>query len=380
MIGDLGTAREVRSPSRPLPPSGPGLVLASRGDALTPSLFGEVERRYPVLRRLDTELAPWQRAAVAASTFRPSRARWAELFYKSPLGYRLRTANATAGVRGLPEAPVLQVHTLFEVPGNRSLLYVDCTHAQSAQQWPAWNPLRGEALHRWYARERRAYRAAGHVFSFSRQTRRSLLDDYGVDPAKVTVVGAGINAGLDPRPHRPRDTGPGPRLLFIGNDFARKGGPQLLAAFAGLRAEFPTARLDLVGTRPDVPAQPGVAVHGRVADRGRISDLYAAADLFVLPSLFDPLPLVLLEAMDMGVPVVTTSSCGIPDVIRDGREGTLVPAGDAGALLGAVTGLLRDPDRAGTMAAAATERVRSEFTWARVVDRMAPVLDGWLTR
>jgi glycosyltransferase involved in cell wall biosynthesis len=82
----------------------------------------------------------------------------------------------------------------------------------------------------------------------------------------------------------------------------------------------------------------------------------------------------------MSVPVVTTSSCGIPDVVRDGREGTLVPAGDVDALARALTGLLRDPDRAATMAAAAARRVRSEFTWARVVDRMAPVLDGALLR
>ena len=180
MSGDLETVTEVGGPLRGgppgrRPPGSAGLVLASRGDALTPSLFDEVERRFPVLRRLDAELAPWQRAAVAASSFRPTRLRWAETFYKSGLGYRLRSANAAAGVRGLDPAPVLQVHTLFEVPGHRSLLYVDCTHRQSAEQWPAWNPLRGEALHRWYAREQRAYRSAAHVFSFSRETRRSLL-------------------------------------------------------------------------------------------------------------------------------------------------------------------------------------------------------------
>jgi len=361
--------------------AGTGLLLASRGDALTPYLFAELEHRFPVAGRIACDLTSAERAVVAATTFRPSRVRWAEQFFKSSLGYRLRTLRA-AGERarvGAPDAPVFQVHALFEVPGASTYLYVDCTHRQSAEQWPAWNPLRGGALRRWYVREERAYRAAAHVFAFSRATRRSLVEDYGVDPAKVTVVGAGVNG--EPRPgssarRRAAWCTDGPTLLFIGNDFARKGGHDLLQAFAELRAEFPDARLRLVGTRPDVPAQPGVEVLGRVHDRDRIAELYAGADVFVLPSVFDPFPLVLLEAMGHGVPVVTTASCGIPDVLRDGREGTVVPARDPDALATALGRLLRDPDTALAMADAAARRATTAFTWRAVVERMAAVLDG----
>jgi len=357
------------------------MLLASRGDALTPYLFAELERRFPVAGRIACDLAPWQRAVVAATTFRPSRVRWAEQFFKSGLGYRFRTRRAAAerARAGAPHAPVFQVHALFEVPGASTYLYVDCTHRQSAQHWPAWNPLRGRALQRWYAREERAYRAAAHVFAFSRATARSLVQEYGLDPAKVTVVGAGING--DPLPSstaRRREAwgADGPTLLFIGNDFARKGGPDLLQAFAKLRAEFPDARLQLVGTRPDLPPQPGVEVLGRVHDRTRIAELYAAADVFVLPTVFDPLPLVLLEAMAQGVPVVTTASCGIPDVLRDGREGTVVPARDPDALATALVRLLHSPDAALAMADAAARRATTAFSWRAVVDRMAAVLDG----
>ncbi|NAZ81081.1 glycosyltransferase [Kineococcus sp. R8] len=358
-----------------------GLLLASRGDALTPYLFAELERRYPVLGRIDAELSPWQRAVVALATVRPSRVRWAEQFYKSGLGHRFRTARAVDARRraGFPQAPVFQVHALFEVPGAATHLYVDCTHRQSAQQWPAWNPLRGKALARWYAREERIYRDAAHVFAFSRDTRRSLVEEYGVDPAAVSVVGAGVNGELQPSSTARRRAAwghDGPTLLFIGNDFARKGGHDLLAAFATLRTEFPRARLQLVGTRPDLPAQPGVEVLGRVHDRARIAQLYAAADVFCLPSVFDPLPLVLLEAMAHGVPVVTTASCGIPDVLTDGREGTVVPARDPAALATALARVLRSPDEALAMADAARRRTSREFSWRAVVDRMAPVLDG----
>ncbi len=91
--------------------------------------------------------------------------------------------------------------------------------------------MRGRALRRWYEREAIAYRSARHVFAFSGATRDSLVEDYDVDPERVTVVGAGANGGLPPvtgatsLPDRPN-------VLFIGNDFARKGGWDLLAAFA----------------------------------------------------------------------------------------------------------------------------------------------------
>ncbi len=129
------------------------------------------------------------------------------------------------------------------------MLYIDCTHRQSAEQWPDWNPLRGGALERWYARERRQYRAAAHVFAFSQETRHSLIDDYGVAPDKVTVVGAGLNfdqlpaapAQEDPDAHAGDVAASRPStILFVGNDFVRKGGEQLLAAFRIVRPLSPT--------------------------------------------------------------------------------------------------------------------------------------------
>lgn len=367
-----------------------GLVLASRGDALTPYLFEVLQQRYPVLGRLDPDLRPAQRALVAAATFRPRRTSWAEQFWKSGLGYRMRTANATAARRrlGATGAPVFQVHALFEVPGAPAMLYVDCTHRQSAANWPAWNPLHGTALARWYDRETRAYLAAEHLFAFSLATRDSLVGEYGVPADRVSVVWAGVNSSALPaaaaaRPAQagaPGAPGAAPVLLFVGNDFDRKGGPDLLAAFALVRAQVPAARLLLVGTRPEIAPQPGVEVLGRLYDRAEVLRLYAGADLFVLPSVFDPLPLVMLEAMAYGVPVVTTTSCGIPDVLRAGRDGTIVPARDPAALARALLDLLDHPDRARAMADSARERVAAEFTWDRVVDRMAPALDRALAR
>lgn len=360
-----------------------GVVLASRGDALTDHLSAALGRRYRVSARIDPELPSWQRYLVAATTFRPSRNAWAEAFYKSSLAYRLRSANGDRQVRALRAAgtvgddPVLQVHALFELTGTRDLLYVDCTHRQSAEHWPAWNPLRGAALERWYEREGRAYRRAAHVFAFSRATRDSLVDRYGVAAEAVTVVGAGVNLDALPavRDRSGRADAP-PTILMVGNDFPRKGGPTLLAAFARVREVHPGARLVLIGTDPQIGAPPpGVEVLGRVRDRAAVVAAYESADVFALPSVFDPLPLVVLEAMSFGIPVVTTDTCGVPDVITDGVDGVMVPPEGPEALADALLGLLADPARAARVGAAGRERVLDAFTWDHVVARMAPVLD-----
>jgi glycosyltransferase involved in cell wall biosynthesis len=360
------------------------LVLASRGDALTPYLFEALAQRYPVAGRISVELSRRQRAIVAASTMRTSRTKWAEQFYKSALGYDLRSANAGRASQ-LVEHPwdiVLQVHALFHVRDARSVLYVDCTHRQSAAQWPAWNPLSGAALRRWYERERAEYLRAAHLFAFSVETSASLTLDYGVDPERVTVVGAGANRPLHPTvratgrlEHDRHHVDRPPTILFIGNDFVRKGGVVLLDAFRHVRSTVPNARLQLVGTRPAIAAQDGVDVLGRIHDRSQIASLYSAADVFCLPAFFDPYPLVVLEAMSHQLPVVASTSVGIPEMVIDGETGLLVPAGSVDRLADALISLLSSPTRAAQLGRAGQRRVASSFTWDAVVDRMAPVLD-----
>jgi starch synthase len=353
------------------------IALASRGDALTPYLPAALERRFGALDVVEPELTRLQRLGVAALTVRPTRSAWAERFYKSGVATRLRSENAVEQLQALDERPdvVVQVHALFDQAVAPSALYIDCTHRQSAALWPAWNPLRGRALDDWYRREQRGYDAARHLFAFCEPTRRSLVEEYGVAPEKVTVVGAGANLRQLPAVRPLPEDGP-PTVLFIGNDFVRKGGEVLLAAFAQVRRAVPDARLVLVGTRPAVAQGDGVEILGRVHDRSRIAELYRSASVFCVPSFFDPYPLVLLEAMAFGVPVVTTEQAGTPEMVTDGETGRLIRAGDASALAGAFLEALQDPSAAERRAAAARRDVEQRFTWDHVVDRMAPVLES----
>lgn len=353
------------------------VVIADRGDALTDFLSAALAEQTQVVGRIDAELSFAERLLVAVTSFRPRRREWAERFYKSDLGVRLRSRRAERALRALTADGttydvVVQTHALFVLDDPRTVLYVDCTHRQSMQHWPDWNPLSGRALSRWLDRERAQYHRAAHVLAFSEATRRSLVDEYGVPDERVHVVGAGANVTELPQasPY-PAE----PSVLFVGNDFVRKGGEALLEAFALVRAQVPEATLTLVGTSYAVPSEglpDGVEVVGRVQDRAEMDRLYERSAVLALPSTFDPYPLVVLEAMAHARPAVATRQCGVPEMVLDGVTGRLVePGADLVPQLAAeLVDLLRRPQHAAALGRAGRAAVERQHRWCHVVTRL----------
>ena len=99
-----------------------------------------------------------------------------------------------------------------------------------------------------------------------------------------------------------------------------------------------------------------------LGNRDDVPDLLAASDLFVLPSLWEGLPMALIEAMASGLPIVATEVSGTIRVMVPGQTGILVPPGDAQKLAEAILQLLSDPERARAMGKAARRRVEREFS------------------
>jgi glycosyltransferase involved in cell wall biosynthesis len=129
------------------------------------------------------------------------------------------------------------------------------------------------------------------------------------------------------------------------------------------------------------------ALERQVADRGLASrvfflgsrrdlgDLLSAMDIFVLPSLWEGLPLSMVLAMGAGLPVVSTRVAGIPEVVRDGRTGLLVPPGDQAALAGALTRLVGSAGERQALGAAAREYVLPRFGVERYVASVVSVYE-----
>jgi glycosyltransferase involved in cell wall biosynthesis len=264
----------------------------------------------------------------------------------------------------------LQVHGWVGRQPRPFALYVDQTRLMAERGWPQWMPFSPRERSELLALERAMYGDAAHLFAMGSPARESLVDDYGVDASRISVVGGG--AGFDPLPPARAAAGE-PAILFVGREFERKGGDDLLRAFERVRAEVPGARLDVVGSSRRIGA-PGVAVHGRVADRGALSELYRSARAFCLPSRYEPYGLVLIEAMAHGVPCVGAAVQSIPEILDGGRAGVLVPPRDPGSLADALIGLLTDDALARRLGAAGRERVEASLTWDAVAGRIAPVL------
>lgn len=133
------------------------------------------------------------------------------------------------------------------------------------------------------------------------------------------------------------------------------------------------AELRLVGGGEPPEALPaGVVCVGQTPRDALLREM-SEADVFVFPSLFEGFALVILEAMAAGLPVITTPNTAGPDLIEHGKEGVIVPAGDATALRDAMQSLLNDPERARSMGRAAHEKAR-EYTWEKYGERWEAML------
>jgi glycosyltransferase involved in cell wall biosynthesis len=235
--------------------------------------------------------------------------------------------------------------------------------------WEAISPRGFEAR---LARQRQAYRQAVGCCVATDWAARSIVDDYGIDPAKVHVVGIGRN---HTPPQADRDWSV-PRALFVGRDWEGKNGPAVLRAFARLRATHPEARLDVVGAHPPLSA-PGVTGHGVLAlgdpdQHRRLEQLFAEATVFVMPSLAEAAGIAYIEAGAAGVPSIGTSAGGPASIIGDG--GLVVDPTDDDALVAAML-RLADPATAARMGERARRR-SALFTWDQVARRLVGALAG----
>src|SRR6266446_829655 len=230
-------------------------------------------------------------------------------------------------------------------PALRYAIVCDCTVKLGEGE-----PLSGvefasaASARRWYALERMLYRRAGYVFSASDYVTRSLVGDYGVDPARAVTVGEGSRLEASDGPTKHYD---GKTILYVGYEFERKGGEILLAAFERVTAEIRDAELLIAGpSRLAGPLPRGVRLLGPASSQ-ELSQLYERASIFVMPSLFEPFGQVFLEAMEHRLPCVGSDRGAIPEIIVNGTTGLIAPAGDPRALAERIIYLLRQ-DRKST--------------------------------
>jgi len=217
----------------------------------------------------------------------------------------------------------------------------------------------------WLEREHDFVRAARSIFVMGPSTATALAEHYGVPGERVQVVGSGPNSVLGDGAARHACR----RFLFVGTQWALKGGPEILAAFERVRARSDfDVTLEIVGCTPPVPASAGVIVTGRVA-HGAMRDVWNRADALVLPTRFEAFGVVLVEALLQGLPVIATSIGNQPWIVDDG--GLIVPPGDVDALANAMTAFITDYAAFAARARTRGSRMRARFSWDVIATTIA---------
>jgi glycosyltransferase involved in cell wall biosynthesis len=341
-------------------------------------LFGELSKRAAVVDVFQPVPSAMARAWSMAATVARNDETWRRSYKRHEPLFKAKSARCREEIdRRRGEIDVVLQWEFFFAPTDRFpstvpyCVYNDWTTALIEEKYPHWllprvregiNRVQGELL-----------RNAAYVFTFTDLARNSVVNDYGVDPARAITAWAGANLVELPQVHH--DPSADPVILLVGNDYRGKGVDVLIRAMSHVRESHPRARAIIVGGtgHHELGSVPGVELRPNTT-KAELDTLYRQATLFVLPTRAEAFGHAFAEAMAYRLPCVGSNTGGVPEVIDDGRTGYLVPVGDHDAVAARIVDLLDRPDWMLEMGDAGRRKVEDRFTWEHVVDRMLPYL------
>jgi len=301
---------------------------------------------------------------------------WKYYHWRTPFAFNKMTQYSEEAIRNFGKRKidaVLMTQTLFSFSQNKpdipSFIFTDNTNRLTKE-----TPFKDEfKLHfqtspRWQRLEKETYLKADKIFVMGPHVRASLIGFYSVDPKKVVVVGGGPNiiTSLNKKPEFREKSYKGRILLFIGRDFKRKGGEDLLQAFKIVKEKFKGAKLIIVGCRPKVKID-GIEVVGKL-NPDQLEKYYEKAQVFVMPSLFEPWGNVWIEAMTYQLPCIGTNVGSIPYIIEDGKTGVIVKPKNPKEIAERVIYLFENPHIMEQFGREGFLKAVKNFTWDKVVD------------
>jgi len=300
--------------------------------------------------------------------------------------------SMTAGVQS---AQLVHSHTWYaNLGGHLAAMLYGIPHVMTMHSLEALRPWKAEQLGGGYRLstwcERVSAGSAAAVVAVSDGMRADILTAYPeISAERIRVIRNGIDT-TEYHPDRGTDVLERygidlsrPYVIFVGRITRQKGVPVLLRAASGL---LPRAQLVLCAGQADTPeleaevtglvdglraTRSGVVWIPEMLPKREVIQLLTHATVFAIPSIYEPLGIVNLEAMACGTAVVGSRTGGIPEVVADGETGLLVPPDEPEPLAEALNALIRDPDRAAAMGQAGRKRAVAEFGWATIAAQTA---------
>ena len=344
-------------------------------------LIKELDSNGVLDKAVGVELPHLQKAWLMAKNYHRDRSTWRKNFF---MDVAYRRAMTEAAQRVAVDGPFcLQFGHWFNLasvfPKKKCISYHDGNLAGSVRSGFKMEGLSSRRIDAALRYEEEAAQQTSAVLTFSEYLRESFIHDYHVPPERVFNVGAGVNLSSLPA-ICPKDY-TAPRILFIGIEFQRKGGDDLLKAFEIVRSSIPAAELHIVGPEKLEHVPKGVVFHGRLskidqAQNAKLESLFRECNLFVLPSIYEPFGIAPLEAMLYRIPCILTDAWAFPEFIKPGITGELVQIGSVEDIATKITALLSVPDKLAAMGNSARDHVLSRYTWPAVAGRIANLLNA----
>ena len=323
-----------------------------------------------------------QDVALKVRNFSPSRHNWRLKFYLDTAYRKALTQSAAKKIAALEStSALLQIGAMYSLPRATKhrvpcFSYHDGNIMEALKSGYGFAGVPAKRIDEAIRYEREAAQEMTAVFTFSEYLRTSFIVDFGLDQNRVFNVGGGINLDEIPMPRGDKNYG-SREILFVGVDFERKGGNELLSAFRIVRETLPDARLHIVGPHhlPKRATEPGITFYGNLnksilAQRSELYRLYRESSVFVLPSRYEPFGVAPLEAMLFELPCIVTDGWALREFVIPGVNGALIEKGSVDSLATALLSFLSSPDQLAEMGRCGREMVLANYAWPRVVVKM----------
>lgn len=234
-----------------------------------------------------------------------------------------------------------QMQSLFDcsLPNVPHFIYTDHTHLANLN-YPDFN-IKKLYPNKWTELEKQAYTNAAKIFVRSSNIQKSLIEQYQQPADKAICVYAGNNVETNSSSTKEKSYH-GQNILFVGIDWERKGGPELIEAFKLVLSTYPNATLTIAGANPNLQMK-NCKILGKISPV-ELNSYYEAATLFCMPTRVEPFGIAFLEAMQARLPIIGTDVGAIPDFLRNDWNGILVEPGDIQGIASGIIKLLDDPD------------------------------------
>jgi glycosyltransferase involved in cell wall biosynthesis len=304
-----------------------------------------------------------------------------ELDYQRSLVARWASARRIRGVDQVLHTTSLDLPP-FRIGSTQHYLFCDSTWNLSMNLKMGKSNLSDAAKAQGDANERRVYGQVSHFFPISEYVKQDLIAHYGIDPARITVVGTG-RGKITPYTGDKRDYAAGHILMVAKGRFEDKGGTLLLDAFRLAHAQNPALRLIITGRvadwhREKIEATPGATFEGFVPWE-RLQELFNTASLYAMPAPDEPWGLVYLEALACRTPILGLRRNAMPELTGHGQYGIMVDAPDPRLVADAILDAFAHPERLRAMGEAGQRFCLDTFSWDNTVRRILDTITDTIT-